>query len=703
MSIVSHDSVKLENRTSDLNRLFRKIGKESQTKWAMTKGFQGRREDVNEERDKATDHEINSTSWSSPYNPAIDQGDDLIEIGTRIEDSKFPFLQYTAEVTYNDSLGVTDSPFPFSTSAFDLNHTVPTLLNATVTPAVVQAPASGYDILRWVHIPAYAVILCLAVVGNVLVIGTLAPRLLPRFPARLMWKASRGMDGPSSGVSVAGSWRVRSLTNVFLLNLAVADLLLGLLCVPFTLVGAILRDFVFGGAMCKLIPYLQAVSVSVSAWTLVAISVERYFAICHPLRSRRWQTLSHAYKLITLIWFGSLIAMAPVAALSELQPTSQGHHKCRERWPSLDIERAYNVLLDVVLLVLPLAILTATYSLITCTLRRGMRLERAQRKRARKASRKGSSRRGRAWKATRVPGQGAENSTPPTAAAAAARLPQGTDGAGLRHLDAVVPGDPLAGGGVSEVYLERNGSTATRCCRKRPEDAETPRDRRYFRRARFGGAAQSAEDEDSDESDGEEEDGGGGGELRRSDAERSLRSKRRVIRMLFVLVLEFFVCWTPLHALNTAASFFGAHAVYSGIGGYPAVAACHLLAYCSSCCNPITYGFMNARFRQAFLGAFGCHRRGKRTAGNQVVEAKGATKASSKGVTNSASCPGGKLEDRASVAFALSYTRGDSAALRDGNDDCTDSLSEFLPPLIESTCMNDPRKASKKGPSTNNR
>ncbi|KAG8231103.1 hypothetical protein J437_LFUL010101 [Ladona fulva] len=66
-----------------------------------------------------------------------------------------------------------------------------------------------------------------------------------------------------------------------------------------------------------------AVSVSVSAWTLVAISVERYFAICHPLRSRRWQTLSHAYKLITLIWLGSLAAMAPVAALSELQPTSQ--------------------------------------------------------------------------------------------------------------------------------------------------------------------------------------------------------------------------------------------------------------------------------------------------------------------------------------------------------------------------------------------
>lgn len=64
---------------------------------------------------------------------------------------------------------------------------------------------------------------------------------------------------------------------------------------------------------------ISAVSVSVNVWTLVSMSVERYFAICHPLRSRKWQTPSHACKMIAAVWFGSTMCMMPILVLSKLQ------------------------------------------------------------------------------------------------------------------------------------------------------------------------------------------------------------------------------------------------------------------------------------------------------------------------------------------------------------------------------------------------
>lgn len=60
-------------------------------------------------------------------------------------------------------------------------------------------------------------------------------------------------------------------------------------------------------------------SVSVGVWTLVAISLERYFAICRPLKSRRWQTQFHAYKMIAVVWLASCVWNTPILAVSRLK------------------------------------------------------------------------------------------------------------------------------------------------------------------------------------------------------------------------------------------------------------------------------------------------------------------------------------------------------------------------------------------------
>ncbi|KAL8606228.1 hypothetical protein ACOMHN_012861 [Nucella lapillus] len=74
----------------------------------------------------------------------------------------------------------------------------------------------------------YAVIFLLSVLGNCLVILTLVRHK-----------------------------KMRTVTNVYLLNLAVSDLLLAVFCMPFTLVPMMMQAFIFGSVMCVLIRYLQ--------------------------------------------------------------------------------------------------------------------------------------------------------------------------------------------------------------------------------------------------------------------------------------------------------------------------------------------------------------------------------------------------------------------------------------------------------------
>lgn len=51
--------------------------------------------------------------------------------------------------------------------------------------------------------------------------------------------------------------RMRTVTNIFLLSLAASDLMLCLFCMPFNLIPNLLKDFIFGSAVCKTTTYFM--------------------------------------------------------------------------------------------------------------------------------------------------------------------------------------------------------------------------------------------------------------------------------------------------------------------------------------------------------------------------------------------------------------------------------------------------------------
>ncbi|XP_062826359.1 neuropeptide Y receptor type 2 isoform X1 [Anolis carolinensis] len=166
---------------------------------------------------------------------------------------------------------------------------------------------------------------------------------------------------------------MRTVTNFFIANLALADLMVDTLCLPFTLAYTLLDEWKFGAVLCHLVSYAQALSVHVSTLTLTVIALDRYRCIVFHLDSRISKKIS--FTIIAITWLVAAVLASPLAIFREYRfeeiPTINLRIAvCSEKWPSESRDATiYSLSMLLLQYVLPLSIICYAYIRIWFKLR----------------------------------------------------------------------------------------------------------------------------------------------------------------------------------------------------------------------------------------------------------------------------------------------------------------------------------------------
>ncbi|KAH6938464.1 hypothetical protein HPB50_009412 [Hyalomma asiaticum] len=155
----------------------------------------------------------------------------------------------------------------------------------------------------------------------------------------------------------------KSRIKLMIMHLAIADMIVTFVMIPVEVIWRITGQWVAGDLMCKLMQMMRAFGPYLSSAVLVCISVDRYFAVLHPLKVH--DAHRRGKIMLGVAWYASLVCSVPQAVIFRVMehPAMPGFYQCvtfaffAVPWH----EKAYNIFCLLALYGVPLVAIVVCY------------------------------------------------------------------------------------------------------------------------------------------------------------------------------------------------------------------------------------------------------------------------------------------------------------------------------------------------------
>ncbi|KFV70717.1 Delta-type opioid receptor, partial [Dryobates pubescens] len=170
--------------------------------------------------------------------------------------------------------------------------------------------------------------------------------------------------------------KMKTATNIYIFNLALADAL-ATSTLPFQSAKYLMETWPFGELLCKVVLSIDYYNMFSSILTLTMMSVDRYIAVCHPVRALDFRTPAKAKVVNVCIWLLSSLIGVPIMVMAVTKAKGKwllgedGVVLCTLQFPdpALYWDTVTKICVFIFAFLVPILVITICYGLMILRLR----------------------------------------------------------------------------------------------------------------------------------------------------------------------------------------------------------------------------------------------------------------------------------------------------------------------------------------------